>query len=54
MPHYYFHLRHGSQLTIDAEGQDFPTMTPREPKQRKQSMKSLPRQSAVNAPTCRR
>ena len=24
MHHYYFHLRHGSQLTIDAEGQDFP------------------------------
>ena len=24
MPHYYFHLRHGSQLTIDDEGQDFP------------------------------
>jgi ketosteroid isomerase-like protein len=24
MPHYYFHLRHGSQLTIDDEGEDFP------------------------------
>ena len=24
MPHYYFHIRHGSQLTIDDEGQDFP------------------------------
>jgi hypothetical protein len=24
MPHYYFHLRHGSQLTIDTEGEDFP------------------------------
>ena len=24
MPHYYFHLRHGSQLTIDDEGQAFP------------------------------
>jgi hypothetical protein len=24
MPHYYFHLRHGSQLTIDVEGEDFP------------------------------
>ena len=24
MPRYYFHLRHGSQLTVDAEGQDFP------------------------------
>jgi len=24
VPHYYFHLRHGSQLTIDVEGQDFP------------------------------
>jgi hypothetical protein len=24
MPHYYFHLRHGSQLTIDDEGQDLP------------------------------
>ena len=24
MPHYYFHLRHGSQLIIDDEGQDFP------------------------------
>ena len=24
MPRYYFHLRHGSQLTIDAEGEDFP------------------------------
>ncbi len=23
MPHYYFHLRHGSQLTIDDEGEDF-------------------------------
>jgi hypothetical protein len=24
MPHYYFHLRHGFQLTIDDEGQEFP------------------------------
>jgi hypothetical protein len=24
MPHYYFHFRHGSQLTIDDEGEDFP------------------------------
>ena len=24
MPHYYFHLRNGSQLTIDTEGEDFP------------------------------
>ena len=24
MPRYYFHLRHGSELTIDAEGEDFP------------------------------
>jgi hypothetical protein len=24
MPPYYFHLRHGSQLTIDDDGQDFP------------------------------
>ena len=24
MPHYYFHLRHDSQLIIDDEGQDFP------------------------------
>ena len=24
MPRYYFHLRRGSQLTVDAEGQDFP------------------------------
>ena len=24
MPRYYFHLRHGSQLTIDGGGEDFP------------------------------
>ena len=24
MPHYYFHLRRGSELTIDDEGQTFP------------------------------
>jgi hypothetical protein len=24
MSRYYFHLRHGSELTIDDEGQDFP------------------------------
>ena len=24
MPRYYFHLRRGSHMTVDAEGQDFP------------------------------
>jgi hypothetical protein len=40
MPHYYFHLRHDSQLIIDDEAKIFPMRTPREPKQRNLSTKS--------------
>ena len=54
MPRYYFHLRRGSHMTVDAEGQDFPDDDAARAEAAEAVHEILRRKSAANTPTYRR